>query len=548
MIEFRILGPLEVERDGQPLALGGPKQRAVLAALLLRHGEVVSTDRLIEDVWGDAAPSTSDHTAQVYISNLRKALAGEREYIVSRPAGYIVRLEPDELDLFRFERLVAQGREALAAGDPERSADRLRAALRLWRGAALADFAYEAFAQGAILRLEELRLAALEDRVDADLARGRHADLVGEVESLIAEHPLRERPRGQLMLALYRSGRQAEALEAYQDARRALVEELGIDPSPALQQLERAILNHDPELELARATPAPATRGQTRRSILVLPLTEEALARLLAVAEPLARSQAPHDLILARLLEPGQAGDLSTVAADLNATRAVLAEKGVGARAGAFTSHDRAADTVRLASEQGVDLLLLDAPAPLLGEGPFEAGLERIFAEAPCDVALLTGSSDAVEDGAVLVPFAGGEHDWSALELGGWIASARGSPLRLLGTDADEEGGRRDASRLLAAASFALQQIADVAAEPLLAEPGAASIVETARTALVTVVGLSPRWKSEGLGATRLQVARNATSPVLLVRRGVRPGGLAPSDSLTKYTWSLSGKAQGGGS
>ena len=241
-MEFRILGPLEVIEDGRGLDLGGQKQRALLSALLLGANRVVSRDRLIDALWEEEPPETARKALQVYVSQLRKTLGGSR--IVTRAPGYLIRVEPEEFDLERFECLVAQG-----------GAEKLREALALWRGQPLAEFAHERFAQAEVARLEELRLAALEERIEAELGLGRHAALVGELDALVAEHPLRERLRGQLMLALYRCGRQAEALEAYQQARRALVEDLGIEPGRALHELERAILVQDAALELPRAAP-----------------------------------------------------------------------------------------------------------------------------------------------------------------------------------------------------------------------------------------------------------------------------------------------------
>ena len=242
-MEFRILGPLEVWDEGGEVSLGGPKPRALLAVLLLHPNEVVPADRLIDELWGEDSPERAAAALRVNVSRLRKALP--QDVLTTRSPGYVIRVEPDELDLHRFERLVDEGRSLLARGLAADASERLRDALSLWRGPALADFAYESFAQAAIARLEEIRLAAVELRIDADLALGRHDELVGELEALVAEHPLRERLRRYLMTALYRSGRQAEALDAYQDARRALVDELGIDPSPALQELERAILRQD---------------------------------------------------------------------------------------------------------------------------------------------------------------------------------------------------------------------------------------------------------------------------------------------------------------
>ena len=249
MVEFRILGPLEVSRDGEQLQLSGQKQRALLALLLVEANRVVSTDRIMDALWGEQPPRTAPTSLQNFVSQLRKLLGPET--LVTKPPGYQLRLEPDQLDLERFRRLVEEGR----SGPPDARAAKLEQALALWRGPPLADLGFEAFAQPEIARLEELRLAVLEDRIEAELEAGRHAEIVGELEVLADENPLRERLRGQLMLALYRSGRQAEALQIYHDTRRVLVDELGIDPSPSLQQLHGAILRQDATLDTG--TPAP---------------------------------------------------------------------------------------------------------------------------------------------------------------------------------------------------------------------------------------------------------------------------------------------------
>src|SRR3954451_13457679 len=242
-LEFRMLGPLDAVEDDRPLALGGAKQRGLLAVLLLHANQAVSSDRLIDELWGESPPATAGKIVQVYVSRLRKQFGDGR--LLTRPSGYLLRVDPGELDLARFERLVAEAREedAVAAGA------QLRAALELWRGPPLADLAYEGFAQAEIVRLEELRWAALELRIDADLAAGRAPELVGELESLIAAPPLRERLRAQLMLALYRCSRQADALGAYRQARRELADGLGLEPSDELRRLEQAILRQDPELD-----------------------------------------------------------------------------------------------------------------------------------------------------------------------------------------------------------------------------------------------------------------------------------------------------------
>jgi predicted ATPase/DNA-binding SARP family transcriptional activator len=261
--DFGLLGPLMVHREGVELQLGGPKQRALLAILLLEANHAVSADRLIDALWGDHPPDTAKNTLQVYISQLRKLLPeGALETV---PFGYRFAVTSEALDLARFEELAEQGRAALAVGDAATAAQALGAALALWRGPALADVAFEEFAQADAARLEELRLAVLEDRIEADLALGRHAPLVAELERLISENPFRERLRAQLMLALYRSGRQAEALAVYQRTRRALVDELGIEPGESLRQIEQAILAHDPALDApegggtAERVPIPTT-------------------------------------------------------------------------------------------------------------------------------------------------------------------------------------------------------------------------------------------------------------------------------------------------
>ena len=261
-MDFHILGRLEVLDEGrETVAVAGSKQRALLALLLLHGNETLSTARLIDELWGEAPPATAAKTVQVHVSRLRKALAaggdgnGSAGLVLTREHGYELRLDPERLDAARFERLLAEGRSELAAGRPERAASTLERGLALWRGPPLADLAYERFAQPEIARLDELKGVALELLIEAKLALGRHAEVIAELETLTREHPYRERLRGLLMLALYRSDRQAEALQAYQDARRQLVAELGIEPGEQLRELERAILAQDPALSLPAAAP-----------------------------------------------------------------------------------------------------------------------------------------------------------------------------------------------------------------------------------------------------------------------------------------------------
>jgi DNA-binding SARP family transcriptional activator len=518
-LEFRILGPLEIDDDeGRRIPLGASRQRAILAILLTRANEVVSADRLIDDLWGERPPRTARNTLHYHVSQLRKALGADR--IVTRPPGYLARVDAGELDLERFTELLGQG-----------GVERLREALGLWRGPPLADLAYEPFAQAEIGRLEELRLTALEERVEADLELGRHAQLVAELEALIDRHPLRERLRGQLMLALYRSGRQAEALEAYREARRYLVAEIGIEPGPVLQELERAVLRHDCALDLPGG-PKPAAPG---RAVLLALRDESRLDALTSLAEPLAR-QPPRELLLTALI--GDEARLGAMTRLLHERRAELLSRGVSVRAAALTSDEPALDLVRLAARQEVDLILIAGAADAVDEGTLDTDLEAL-ATAPCDVGLLVGTGEPSPgaDRPVLVPFGGAEHEWAAVEVAAWIASAHGAELRLLGSAAGND--RRDASALLATASLLVQRAAGIPTEPILAERGADAVVSAAEAAGLVVIGLSDRWRQEGLGAARLAIVRRARPPSLLVRRGLRPGGLAPAESLTRFTWSL---------
>lgn len=308
-MDYAVLGPLEVRRGGSLVPIGGGKQRALLAVLLLNAGRVVSTERLIDELWGETPPVTAATALHVYVSRLRKVL-GENA-IVTREPGYAIDVDNERLDLKRVEELLAEARKA----DAEQAARLFREALALWRGPALSDVP---LANDAA-RLEDLRLAALEDRIDADLALGRAAELVPELEALVREQPLRERLREQLMLALYRAGRQSDALRAYRNARSTLVEELGIDPSPRLQELEQAILRQDPSLVARRDVLTTATvvffdlgiRGEVEAT------AERALADATAAFAPTARR-----------VEAGLADALVAVYDDaVEAVRAALAAR-----------------------------------------------------------------------------------------------------------------------------------------------------------------------------------------------------------------------------
>jgi DNA-binding SARP family transcriptional activator len=247
-MEYRVLGPIEVIEEERTVPLGGPKQRAVLGSLLLAANRVVPRDDLVAAVWGDSPPPTAGNALHVYVSRLRRALPPRR--LETRPAGYLLHVQTGELDVERFETLVEEARRAAARGAAD-AAGKLRGALVLWRGAPLEGVELGGFARAEVHRLEELHGTVLEERIEADLARGLDAELVGELEALVARHPFRERLRGQLMLALYRSGRQAEALEQYRVARQQLQDELGIEPDATLRRLHTAILRQTPELAAA---------------------------------------------------------------------------------------------------------------------------------------------------------------------------------------------------------------------------------------------------------------------------------------------------------
>ena len=516
--------------DGEPLPLGGTRQRALLALLLLRANQVVSSDRLLEELWPEEQPLAGRAALRVRVSQLRKALGAD--LVVTRSPGYLLAAAPEQIDLHRFEQLVSDASRELEAGRAQPAAALLREALSLWRGEALAELAYETFAQPEIARLEELRLVAFERRVDADLALGRHAELVPELESAVAQHPLRERLRAQLMLALYGSGRQADALESYQEARRALVDGLGIEPGRALIDLEAAILRQDRSLEPPpREQASPGPSAEPARVLLVVARAASRVEALCALGSALA-SEPRRELIVARLVEPTD--DLPGALRSLREHLAARAD--TLARAVAFTTEAAGDDVGRLAAEQDVDLLLVDVDAD--DAAPELSGL---IGGVPCDAGLLLGGETlALErDRIVAVPFGGAEHDWAAVEVGAWLARAAGLQLALVGTLGDRAAGRRDASRLLASASLIVQRVTGVVAEPRLSSPGAEAVAAAVPDAALLVTGLSPRWKREGVGADRLELALAA--PVLLVRKGLRPGGLAPPESLTRFTWTLAG-------
>ncbi len=354
-MEFRILGPLEVVHEGRPVPLPGSRERAVLVLLLLSANRVVSVDRLVDALWGEHVPEGALQALRVFVSRLRKALrqAGGGEVVVTRAPGYVVEIEPATLDAARFEGLVAQGREQAAHGDPAGAASTLRQGLILWRGAALADIAEAPAVRAEAARLEEARLAALEARIDADLACGRHAELVPELDQLSKAHPLREGLWGQRMIALYRSGRQADALRAYQELRRFLGEELGLEPGLEVARLESAILAHAPELEMPGRSPVPdsgRSEAMAEATTFLFSDIEASTRRWEGAPESMKADLARHDELLRAAVE--------------NAGGEVFSHTGDGMGA-AFA-----------AASDGVEAAV--AAQRALASGPWEAGPLRV--------------------------------------------------------------------------------------------------------------------------------------------------------------------------
>ena len=399
-MEYRILGPLEVLDDGRERKLGSGKERALLAILLLNANQVVSADRLIDDLWAGEPPATVAKSLQVYVWRLRKAL-GAPERLRSRARGYVLDVAPEELDLDRFSRLVEEGRRALGAAEPERAEQQLREALALWRGPPLADFGFATFAQGEIVRLEEMKVEALEQRIQADLALGRHEALIGELQSLVRAHPLRERLRAHLMIALYRADRQAEALEEYQQAREALVEELGIEPSPSLQRLQKGILIQDPALELPAGIAAP--NGFARRA----PDAHTSTRLVLAEDHYLLREG------MRRLLETNPELEVAAVCEDLDSLlAAVEAERpdvvvtDIRMPPGNLDEGIRASDRLRVEYPDVGVVVLSQYLEPAYALALFEAGTERrayLLKERVHDVGQLVAAIRAVAEGGSVV-------------------------------------------------------------------------------------------------------------------------------------------------
>jgi DNA-binding SARP family transcriptional activator len=519
VLRFGILGPIEVADDDRPLQLGGPRRRCTLALLLLNANRVVSIDELADALYAGRAPVTAVTQVHKQIAELRRLLGSEA--IRTQGSGYVIHLARNQFDLARFEGLTSDAAAAMSQSDAARSTALLKDALALWRGEALGDLRGEESLLSHARRLEELRLTAQERLAEAELALGRHAEVAAELEPLVGMHPLRESLRALQMLALYRSGRQAEALDVFRRTRVELVEQFGIEPGPALRAAERAILQQDPALELDRAPVEEA------RAILLLASRNAAFDELLAVARPLTSTR---ELILTRVV-----ADEAELAEAAEAANTHRGRRGSNVRTAVFTSTDPVGDAVGLGDSYGVELVLVDSAEEIDGEHVRDE-LGALFDRSPADVAVVSAGV-RVADG-IFVPFGGGEHDWAALELAAWLAAAAGEELVLVGTSSDRRSGRRDASRLLAHAAVAAQRLAGVSTRPLLAPPTPEGLCAAVEPAGVVITGLPESWRTAGIGDARRALVAGG-SPLVLVHRGPRPGGLAPTESRTRFSWTL---------
>jgi len=401
-VDFRILGPLEVVDKHGPVALGTIKERVVLAVLLLHANEFVSRERLIDELWGESPPPTARKAVNVYVSQLRKVLTQNgHDPIATAAGGYRIGVGADDFDVVRMRQLLATARERTAAGELEAAAERLRETLALWRGPTLAGLQLESHGRDEVAQLDELRLTALMDRIDCDLALGRHEDVLGELQVLVGEHPLRERLRAQQMLALYRADRQADALDAYQQTRDVLVEELGIEPSQALQRLQKGILIHDPALELPAGIAAPSdlarrTADAHAPTRLVLAedhyLFREGIRRLL---------ETNPDLEVAAVCE-----DLDSLLAAVEAERPDVVVTDIRMPPSNRDEGIRASDRLRAEHPDVGVVVLSQYVEPAYALAFFEAGTEGrayLLKERVRDVGQLVAAIRAVAEGGSVV-------------------------------------------------------------------------------------------------------------------------------------------------
>ena len=485
-MQARILGPFQLEEGGRRIPVGGVRQRAVLVSLVLHANEVVPSEQLLMDLWGEDSPRSAANSLQAAISRLRRTLPAGR--LITRAPGYALRIFPEEVDVSQFEQLVSEGREALAAGAADQGARTLRQALSLWQGPALADFRYEPFAQTEIVRLEELHLTCLEERIEADLALGSAGVLVAELRRLVSEHPVRERLRGQLMLALYRDGRQTEALDVYREFRDVLRDELGLDPSPQLRELETAILRQD-----SLRSPAATTEGPLAR----LPVT--VVCVLLRVASGLGEALDPEAY---EAINQQTVADLTAVLERYGGKLAVSANERLMGVFGAASVHEDDALRAVRASLGARGVLSTDTAERLRRYGlSLVCRMGVATGEALVGGSVPLGSAGHVGDQAVLLA--------EAAEPGQILISQQTQELAAAAIETDSAGAGRFVLRSAEATARPLALRLD---GPLVGRDEELRLVAAAYavarqeqvTALVTVIG------EAGLGKTRLvyEVAR----------------------------------------
>jgi ABC-type transport system substrate-binding protein/DNA-binding SARP family transcriptional activator/streptogramin lyase len=552
VIDYRLLGPMEAGVDGRLLDIGGRKQRALLAILLLSANEPVPRDALAGRLWGERPPTGAQHTLEVYVSRLRKALepAAGCEVVLTRPGAYLLRTAEDRIDVRCFERLAREGRCALAANAPGQAAEALRAALALWRGTPLTDVGDESFAQAEIARLEELRARVIEDRIEAELALGGHADVIGELGALVAAYPLRERLYQLLMVALYRAGRQQEALAVYQSARRVLVGELGIEPSPALQRVERAILAQDASLDAPRrAAPAPAP-GRAGGENLA-PVADARRARLvLSAAVGVA-------LVVALLAGGVLAGKRGASPATAGPDTVAVVDAGRNVLAGDVTGVGRPGGVADGAGATWVtdtadDLLLRVDPAGQVvdripvGRGPagVAAGDGQVWVANQLD-----GTVSEVNPAAGVVVATIGVGNGPVAVASGygsvWVANATDSTLSRI----DPGGGRVVAAIPLGSTPTGLAA-GDGGIWVTGADTGELALVNprTNRVSRAIPVGSSPAGAAVGAGSVWVAEASGAvaridprTGRVRTIKLGGEPAGIAYAGGAVWVTNSLGG-------
>lgn len=497
MLEFRLLGPLEIANDGLAVPLEGAKPRALLALLLLERGRSVTTRRLGDGLWGPAAPASAAKALQVHVSQLRKALGASA--IETRGDAYAIHAPAGAVDLDTFEQLAEAGRSRLGAGRPAEALEPLSAALALWRGDALEGLD-EPGLTPARARLEELRVVVHELLADARIAIGDTVSALPELTLLAHRYPLREGIQERLMLALYRSGRQADALAVFRSLRARLHDELGLEPRRRVRALEQAILRQDAALE---------TPGRTVRRVVVAAGSNP--GRLAALAAPLVRPDGGELILLVPVAEPGELADASV---------RLEAERSEDIRVATFVSAAPRRDVLRLGAAEGASLVVLEtAAAELVTAGSDSA------AGLPADLALFVDAAGPLPGERVSVLQAGGGHDWAAIELAAALARGAGVSLRLLGP-----GSSGEASTLLARTALVVQRFAGIATEPALFAPGAAASLGAlvADGVLVAAVDAPVPEPLTELGV-----------PLVVVRGGPRPGLLAPAQTITRFSWAL---------